>query len=173
MFNLPAVQAALNEFQFDAWLLCDFRGSNLLARRILDLADRPLTSRRFFYLVPARGQPHKLVHRIEPGALDHLPGEKTVYLRWQELEAGLGSMLNGIKNVAMEYSPRNANPYVSRVDAGLVELVRSFGVQVASSGDLVQLFEAAWDDEQWRMHKAAAVHTDSAYARTWQFIGNA
>src|SRR5438874_1540706 len=93
MFDLLAVQAALDEFQFDAWLLYDFRGSNLLARRVLDLADRPLMTRRFFYLVPARGQPHKLVHRIETGALDHLPGVKTVYLRWQELEAGLVTML--------------------------------------------------------------------------------
>src|SRR5579862_2219820 len=86
MFDLASVQAAIREFQFDAWLLCDFRGSNLLARRILDLADRPLMTRRFFYVVPALGEPHKLVHRIEPGALDHLPGGKTVYLRWQELE---------------------------------------------------------------------------------------
>jgi Xaa-Pro aminopeptidase len=173
MFDLLAVQAALNEFQFDAWLLCDFRGSNLLARRVLDLADRPLMTRRFFYLVPARGQPHKLVHRIETGALDHLPGAKTIYLRWQELEAGLATMLKGHKRLAMEYSPRNANPYVSRVDAGLHELVRSFGADVGSSGDLIQLFEAAWDDEQWRMHQAAAVHTDSAYARVWQFIADA
>jgi Xaa-Pro aminopeptidase len=114
------------------------------------------------------------------GALDHLPGAKAVYLRWQELEAGLATILGasgavekGDRRVAMEYSPRNGNPYVSRVDAGLVELVRSFGVDVASSGDLVQLFEAAWDDEQWRMHQAAAVHTDSAYARVWRFIASA
>jgi Xaa-Pro aminopeptidase len=173
MFDLPAIQSALREFQFDAWLLCDFRGSNLLARRILDLADRPLTSRRFFYCIPAQGEPQKLVHRIETGALDHLPGPKAVYLRWQELEAKLAGLLRGQKQVAMEYSPRNANPYVSRVDAGLVELVRSFGVNVVSSGDLVQLFEAVWDDEQWQMHEAAAVHTDSAYSRAWRYIGDA
>src|SRR5260370_4884674 len=147
MFDLLAVQAALNEFRFDAWLLCDFRGSNLLARRVLDLAERPLMTRRFFYLVPARGQPQKLVHRIETGALDHLPGAKTVYLRWQELEAGLATMLKGHRRVAMEYSPRNSNPYVSRVDAGLLELVRSAGADGGSSGDLIPLFEAAWDDE--------------------------
>ncbi|HEY3967829.1 MAG TPA: M24 family metallopeptidase [Planctomycetaceae bacterium] len=170
MFDLSAVQAALRKFQFDGWLLCDFRGSNILARRILDLAERPLMSRRFFYYVPAQGAPRKLVHRIETGALDHLPGEKKVYLRWQELEAGLKGMLAGARRLAMEYSPRNANPYVSRVDAGLVELVRSFGTDVASSGDLVQLFEAAWDDEQWKMHQEAAVHTDTAYARAWRFI---
>ncbi|HLJ11111.1 MAG TPA: M24 family metallopeptidase [Planctomycetaceae bacterium] len=173
MFDLAAVQAALREFDFDAWLLADFRGSNLLARRILDLAERPLMTRRFFYCIPARGEPQKLVHRIESAALDHLPGAKTVYLRWQELEAGLGAMLAGHTQVAMEYSPRNANPYISRIDAGLVELVRSFGVEVVSSGDLVQLFEAAWDDQQWKMHQQAAVHTDSAYARVWRFIADA
>jgi Xaa-Pro aminopeptidase len=173
MFNLTAIQTALREFQFDAWLLCDFRGSNLLARRILDLADKPVTSRRFFYLIPASGEPHKLVHRIETGVLDHLPGAKTVYLRWQELESGLAAMVKNCKQLAMEYSPRYGNPYVSRAEAGLVELVRSFGMSVASSGDLIQLFEAAWDDDQWRMHQEAAVHTDSAYDRVWKFIAAA
>lgn len=173
MFDLSAVQKALREFEFDGWLLCDFRGSNLLARRILDLADKPLMSRRFFYFIPARGEPQKLVHRIETGALDHLPGAKNVYLRWQELEAGLAAMVKNHKQVAMEYSPRYGNPYVSRVDAGLVELVRSYGTSVASSGDLVQLFEAVWDDDQWHMHREAAVHTDSAYPRVWKFVADA
>jgi Xaa-Pro aminopeptidase len=173
MFNLPAIQTALREFHFDAWLLCDFRGSNLLARRILDLADKPVTSRRFFYLIPAKGEPHKLVHRIETGVLDHLPGAKTIYLRWQELEAGLAAIVKGHKQLAMEYSPRYGNPYVSRAEAGLVELVRSFGANIGSSGDLIQLFEAAWDDDQWRMHQEAAVHTDSAYDRVWKFVAAA
>jgi Xaa-Pro aminopeptidase len=170
MFDLSAVQAALKEFQFDGWLLCDFRGSNMLARRILDLGERPLMSRRFYYFIPADGAPSKLVHRIETGSLDHLPGEKTIYLRWQDLESALQRMVQGSKRIAMEYSPRNGNPYVSRVDAGTVELIRGFGVAIASSGDLVQRFEAAWDDEQWAMHQEAAVHTDSAYARVWRFI---
>ncbi|HTI52144.1 MAG TPA: M24 family metallopeptidase [Planctomycetaceae bacterium] len=170
MFNLETVQTALRDFQLDGWLLFDFRGSNLLARRILDLADKPLTSRRFAYCIPARGAPRKLVHRIEAGTLDHLPGDRTVYLRWQEFQAGIGTLLAGLKHVALEYSPRNANPYVSRVDAGVVELVRSFEVEPASSGDLIQLFEACWDDDQWRMHREAAVHTDSAYARVWKFV---
>jgi Xaa-Pro aminopeptidase len=172
MFDLDAVQAALREFGFDGWLLFDFRGSNLLARRVLDLADKPITSRRFAYCIPARGEPRKLVHRIETGVLDHLPGGKTVYLRWQDFEAGVGTLLAGLKRVALEYSPRNANPYVSRIDAGLIELVRSFGIEPASSGDLIQLFEATWDDEQWRMHREAAVHTDSAYARIWKLIAD-
>ncbi|MFQ5731804.1 MAG: M24 family metallopeptidase [Planctomycetaceae bacterium] len=170
MFDLPAVQAALKQFGFDAWLLYDFRGSNVLAVRILDISADAIGSRRFAYCVPAEGEPRKLVHRIESGALDHLPGSKTVYLKWQEWESGVASLLDGCKNVAMEYSPRHANPYVAKVDAGLIELVRESGVDVGSSGDLVQLFEAAWTDEQWEMHLEAATHTDSAFARAWRFI---
>lgn len=172
MFDLAAVQAALKESKFDGWLLYDFRASNVLARRVLDLEGQPPGSRRWLYFIPANGTPKKLVHRIETGALDHLPGEKTVYLRWQELEAGIAALVQGCRDVAMEYSPRNSNPYVSRVEAGTVELVKSFGVNVVSSGDLVQRFEALWDDEQWAMHQAAGVHTDSAYGVAWKFIAD-
>jgi Xaa-Pro dipeptidase len=170
MFELSAVQPALRQFGLDGWLIYDFRGSNLLARRIVGFADDQVLSRRWFYFVPAAGEPRKLVHRIEPGALDHLPGSKTIYLRWQELEAGVAQLVAGAKRVAMEYSPRNANPYVSRIDAGTVELVRSCGVEVVSSGDLIQRFEATWDDEQIAMHHEAARHTDAAYGKAWQFI---
>ncbi|MBW3543059.1 MAG: M24 family metallopeptidase [Planctomycetes bacterium] len=170
MFALSAVQAALREFGMDAWLLYDFRSTNLLARRVLDVPAAAVTTRRFFYLVPAQGEPHKLVHRIEAGVLDHLPGEKTVYLKWQELEAGIEALIAARTKVAMEYAPRNSNPYVSRVDAGTVELVRSFGAEVVSSGDLVQLFEATLDSEQQNLHREAAIHTDSAFARVWKFI---
>ena len=89
MFNLSAIQKALADFGFDGWLLYDFRGSNVLARRIVDLEAQTPGSRRWFYFIPAQGEPRKLVHRIETGALDHLPGSKTIYLRWQELEAGV------------------------------------------------------------------------------------
>jgi Xaa-Pro dipeptidase len=170
MFDLAAVQAALREFQLDGWLLYDFRGQNVLARRVIDLPAEKFLSRRWFYFVPASGEPRKLVHRIEDGALDHLPGGKAVYLRWQELEAGVGKLLGGARRVAMEYVERNANPYVSRVDAGTIELVRSFGAEPVSSGDLVQLFEACWDDEQWRLHLEAAQHTRSAYDLAFAFI---
>jgi Xaa-Pro dipeptidase len=170
MFDLTAVQQALAELGLDGWLLYDFRGSNLLARRVLDLAERPAGSRRFYYFIPATGEPVKLVHRIEEQALDHLPGRRQTYLQWQQLEEALTRILAGRGLVAMEYSPRSANPYVARVDAGTVELVRSTGAQVVSSGDLVQLFEATWDDEQWEQHRRAAVHTDSAFAAAWSFI---
>lgn len=172
MFDLPAVQQALQRFGFDGWLLYDFRGSNVLARRVLGMGEMPVTSRRFFYCVPAHGEPMRLVHRIESGALDHLPGSKSIFLRWQELEAGISKLLGGMQRVAMEYSPRNGNPYVSRVDAGTVELVKSLGIEVASSGDLIQLFEAAWDDDQIRSHYAAEKVTDSAFGVVWQFIAD-
>ncbi len=172
MFKLTAVQNAISSLGFDGWLLYDFRGLNMLARRIIGLSDDLMLSRRWFYFVPAKGEPQKLVHKIEPHSLDHLPGQAQAYLRWQELEAGVQNLVAGFKKVAMEYVPRNANPYVSRVDAGTVELVRSFGVDVLPSGDLVQMFEACWDDEQWAMHLEAAQHTRSAYDVAFGFIAD-
>jgi Xaa-Pro aminopeptidase len=173
MFDLAAVQTALRQLGFDAWLLYDFRGLNVLARRVLGMSPEAMLSRRWFYFVPAQGEPRKLVHRIEQHALQGLPGSQQAYLRWQELEAGVGALVAGARRVAMEYVPRNANPYVSRVDAGTVELVRSFGIEVVPSGDLVQLFEACWDDEQWAMHLEAARHTRSAFDVAFKFITDA
>ncbi len=170
MFDLASVQSALQAAKLDGWLLYDFRGLNVLARRVLDIPSDVILSRRWFYFVPANGQPRKLVHQIEPHALDGVPGSAQRYLRWQELEAGVQSLLTGCQRVAMEYVPRNANPYVSRVDAGTIELVRSFGVEIISSGDLIQQFEACWDDEQWAMHLEAAKHTRSAYDVAFAFI---
>jgi Xaa-Pro dipeptidase len=170
MFDLKSVQAAVVQLGIDGWLLYDFRGLNVLARRVLAMPDDQFLSRRWFYFVPPQGEPRKLLHRIEPHALDHVPGSAKSYLRWQELEAGVADLVKGCKRVAMEYVPRNANPYVSRVDAGTVELVRSCGVEVVPSGDLVQLFEACWDDEQWKMHLEAARHTQMAFNVAFQFI---
>jgi len=172
MFELTQIHAALEQFSLDGWLFYDFRGSNVLALRILDISEDAIGSRRFFYYVPRTGEPVKLVHRIESGVLDHLPGEKIVYLKWQELEAGVASILGEANIVAMEYSPRNANPYISRVDAGTVELVRESVNSVVPSGDLVQLFEAVWDQEQWELHQRAGVSTDKAFAVAWSFIAS-
>eukprot|EP00456_Euglypha_rotunda_P024444 TRINITY_DN1_c1_g1_i5.p3 TRINITY_DN1_c1_g1~~TRINITY_DN1_c1_g1_i5.p3 ORF type:complete len:393 (-),score=97.55 TRINITY_DN1_c1_g1_i5:5920-7098(-) len=172
MFDLNAIQSAIRSLNLDGWLLYDFRGSNILARRILQFADGAMGSRRCMYFIPANGTPRKLVHRIESSALDHLPGDKTVYLKWQEYEAGVASLTSGLKSIAMEYSPRNGNPYISRVDGGTIELVRSNGVDIYPSGDLVQMFEAVWEEEQWAMHQAAGVHTNSAYAVVWKFIAD-
>ena len=153
----------MSEFGLDGWLFYDFRGANILARRVSGLDQKPVGSRRFFYFVPAQGEPRKLVHRIETAALDILPGEKAIYLRWQDLEAGVAELLRGSRRVAMEYAPRVSNPYVSRVDAGTIELVRGCGVEIVSSGDLIQQFEATWDDEQWQMHQDAEKVTRAAY----------
>lgn len=173
MFDLAAIQQSLRDFGLDGWLLYDFRGSNVLARRVLDLESRPTGSRRFFYMIPASGTPTKLVHRIETAALDHLPGEKFIYLTWQELESGIARLISGKRRVAMEYAPRVSNPYVSKVDGGVVEVVRDLGIELASSGDLIQQFEATWDDEQWAMHLAAEKCTTSAYEHAWGLIAEA
>ena len=172
MFDLAAIQTAIRAQNLDGWLMYDFRGSNILARRILQFVDGSMGSRRWMYFIPATGTPRKLVHRIESGALDHLPGDKTIYLKWQEFEAGVAGLVGGLKTIAMEYSPRNGNPYISRVDAGTIELVRAQKTDVVPSGDLVQQFEAVWDDEQWAMHLAAGEHTNSAYGVAWKFIAD-
>lgn len=172
VFDLSAVQASLKSHGLAGWLLYDFRGTNVLAQRIVGVSEKKL-SRRWFYYVPSVGSPKKLVHAIEPAALDHLPGtEKIVYRRWQDLEAGVAQLIVGAKSLAMEYSPRNANPYISRVDAGTIELVRSVGPEVVSSGDLIQEFEATWDDDQVASHFAAAKVTDAAYDVAWKFIAD-
>ena len=126
-----------------------------------------MLSRRWFYFIPANGEPRKLVHRIEPACTRPRSRQRKTHLSaagrsWKPASAGWSA---ASKTVAMEYVPRNANPYVSRVDAGTVELVRVFGVEVVPSGDLIQLFEACWDDEQWAMHLEAARHTDFGIRR--------
>jgi len=170
MFQLDKIQNALRDFGFDGWLLFDFHGANVLARRILDFEPSSLVTRRFYYMVPAQGEPRKLVHRIESATLDHLPGDKTVYLKWEELEAGIADLVEGMKKVAMEYSPRNAIPYVSKVDGGTIDLVRSAGVEVASSGDLIQFFEATLDEEQWQSHVEVEKLTTQAFELCWAKI---
>lgn len=172
MFDLDAVQSAITKFGMDGWLLCDFRGSNLLSTRVLGIDDDDVGSRRLFYFVGATGLPRKLVHRIEPAALDHLPGDKHVYLRWQELEEGIRTLVGDSKKIAMEYSPRNENPYVSKVDGGTLELVRSLGVDIVSSGNLIQYFESRWTEEQWQLHLEADRLNQEAFDRCWKMIAD-
>lgn len=169
-FPLPEIQAALRDFGLSGWLLYEFRGSNPLARNVLRLPPGVMGSRRCLYWIPASGDPCRIVHRIEADTLDHLPGEKIVFSRWQELEAAMSRCLQGAQRVAMEYSPGGGNPYVSKVDAGTIEFVRSRNVEVVSSGDLIQLFEATWDDQQWEQHQRAAVVTEAAYGVAWKCI---
>ncbi len=160
--NLRRVQAAIVESGLDGWLLYDFHGTNPIARRILGfhrLGDAPKTTRRWFYWVPASGEPQKLVHRLEPHALDHLPGRALVYLTWQELEQRLAETIagDGRTRVAMEFSSKARLPYVSRVDGGTIELVRAAGAEVLSSADLAQRFEGALDGEARQDHRRTGV----------------
>ncbi len=172
MFELASIQKSLREFGVDGWLLYDFRGANVLARRVLDLEARPPGSRRFFYMIPAEGEPRGVVHAIEPRALDHLPGPKTVYMSWQELDAAVASLIDSKRRVAMEYALNLSNPYISKVDAGTIEFVRGRGVDVVSSGDLVQVFEATWDDHQWSQHLRAEEQTTAAFDLAWRLIAD-
>lgn len=153
--DLSAIQAALKEADIDGWLFYDFHNRDAMAARILAMDTSRFASRRWFYYIPARGEPQKLVHKIEPWRCDHLPGEKHIYLPWQELHRLLQQILASAKKVAMQYSPYNAIPYVSVVDAGTVELVRSFGIEVVSSADLVGQFEAHLSMQDWQSHKEA------------------
>lgn len=160
--DVSAVQQALKEDKLDGWLFYFFHDNDPLATHILGLSNGHFVSRRWFYLIPREGSPRKLVHRIEMDALDSLPGDKTVYLGWRELHDKLKDVLAGCKTVAMQYSPLNAIPYVSRVDAGVVELVqKTGGLKVVSSADLVQRFEARWTKPQLKSHLTAAEHLRS------------
>jgi Xaa-Pro dipeptidase len=168
--SIPAVQAALKEEGLDGWLLYDFHGSNPIARRLTGLDNGAKTTRRWYYLIPAEGEPRKLVHAIESFNLDHLPGSKTIYSQRDTLAAGLKGVAGGLKRIAMEYSPENNIPYISRVDAGTVEAVRKLGVVVASSGDLVQRFEAIWSDEALKTHRAASERLYRIKDRAFAFV---
>lgn len=158
---IDQIQQALRESKLDGWLFYSFRGSDPIAGNILGVGgEGHIATRRWYYLVPATGEPTKIVHSIERDVLDHLPGRRLIYLPWQQLHEHLRTSLAALTarspRVAMQYSPEAAIPYLSRVDAGTVELIRSFGVEIVSSADLVQQFESAWSPEQLAMHEQAA-----------------
>src|SRR5688572_18395379 len=169
--DLNAIQSALRERGFDAWLFYDHHYRDPIGYRVLGLPDNMMVTRRWFYLVPPNGEPTKLNHRIEAGHLDSLPGKRLVYSSWQELQQNLQQMLAPHKRVAMQYSPNNLIPYVGLVDAGTIELIRSFGKEIVSSGDLVSRFEAAWTDEQIASHYAAGEKVDRIMAECFKEIG--
>jgi Xaa-Pro aminopeptidase len=169
--KLREIQSALQSRDIGAWLFYDHHHRDPIAYRVLGLPESLFATRRWFYLVPAEGEPKKLVHRIEAGHLDALPGAKREYSSYQELEAGLQALLQGHKRVAMQYSPRNMVPYIGLVDAGTVELVRSFGVEVVTSGDLVAQFEARWTPEQVASHLEAGRRIDRITEAAFKEIG--
>jgi Xaa-Pro aminopeptidase len=157
------IQGALKEAGLDGWLFYDFRQSDPLAYRILKLDPKQFSTRRWFYFIPAEGEPTRINHAIEQGKLDALPGRKLIYSSWGRLNENLRDALStagtppgGTARIAMQYSPENSIPYISRVDAGTIELVRSLGVEPVTSADLVQLFEAVWTREQYDSHVTAA-----------------
>jgi len=159
---IERIQQALKDADLDGWLFYSFRDSDPIAANILGLSNEGhMATRRWFYLVPQSGEPVKLNHSIERHVLDRLPGRQLIYLPWQQLHEYLKTELLRLSDqrkprVAMQYSPDNAIPYLSRVDGGTIELIRSFGVEIISSADLVQVFESAWNDEQLAMHEEAA-----------------
>jgi Xaa-Pro dipeptidase len=169
--NLAAIQEELRKQKLDGWLFFDHHVRDPLAYRVLGLDVHRVPTRRWYYFIPAAGEPRGLVHRIEAGMIDTLPGEKIQYSRWTEHIGGLQKLVAGARRIAMQYSPNCAIFYVSMVDAGTVELVRSTGVEVVSSADLIQTFEARWTPEALQSHLEAGRRVDRVRREAFQMIG--
>ena len=169
--DLSAIQAALRERNIDAWLFYDHHHRDPIAYRVLGLPAGLMVTRRWFYLIPASGEPIKLVHKIEPGHLDTLPGSKHKYSGWQELFDQVKVILSNHRDIAMQYSPNNLVFTVSLVDGGTIDLIRGLGKNVVSSCDLVALFEATLSDEQMKSHLAARDAIDPITVAAFQEIG--
>ena len=160
MPDIQAIQAELKASRIDGWLFYDHHHRDPIAARILDLSGNGMATRRWFYFIPSRGEPRKLVHKIEQNILDSLPGRAQSYAGWEELRKQLQKLLSGARKIAMQYSPENNIPYIGLVDAGTVELVRKLKKNVVTSADLVQKFEAAWTPEQLQSHLEAGEIVD-------------
>src|SRR5579862_5724434 len=174
MPDIKAIQAGLRASKIDGWLFYDHHHRDPIASHILGLGENGLATRRWFYFIPSRGEPRKLVHRIEQGALDSLAGQRRVYAGWEELHKQLGKLLSGNRIIAMQYSPENNIPYIGLVDAGTVELVRKLKKKVVSSANLVQKFEATWSNAQLESHLDAGKIIDrvrqDAFLRAAAFV---
>ena len=168
--QLGEIQQALRDAALDGWLFFDHHQRDPLAYRILGIPSDVMASRRWYYFIPAEGEPRGLVHRIEPHSLDAVPGDKMAYSRWQEQHAQLRKLLSGASRIAMQYSPQCAVMHVAAVDAGTIELVRSCGVEVVTSADLVQSFEARWTAAQLESHLEAGRRMDRARHDAFSFI---
>lgn len=169
--NLDAIQAALRDAEIDGWLFYDHHHRDPLAAHILGLDPKAHITRRWYYFIPAQGEPRKLVHRIEQSRLDVLPGSKALYSSWKELAERLQAMLAGFHRIAMQYSPNNDIMYISMVDAGTVEFIRGLGKEVVSSANLVSEFEAVLTAEQMEAHAVAQRAIDDLLAEGWLEIG--
>ncbi|HLG18190.1 MAG TPA: M24 family metallopeptidase [Bdellovibrionota bacterium] len=169
-FPLTKIQEAIGREKVDGWLFYDFQGLDPIARRILGFPENVHATRRWYYFVPKSGTPRKLAHKIEPASLDHLPGDKSFYAGWRELQKELPTLLSGARRVAMNYSPSNAIPYVSRVDAGTIEQIRAAGAEVVTAADLVQQFEAVWNETQLQTHIRAAKALRTIVDETFGYV---
>jgi Xaa-Pro dipeptidase len=169
--DVEEIQSALKSQKLDGWLFFDHHQRDALAYRVLGLATARIPTRRWYYLIPAEGEPAGLVHNIEAGMLDPLPGSKIRYSSWQEQTSGLRTLLEGRRRIAMQYSPECAIPYVSMVDAGTMELVRSMGVEVLTSADLIQYFEARWNADALASHLEAGQRVDEIRRSAFEMIG--
>jgi Xaa-Pro aminopeptidase len=158
--DIRAIQKVLHEASIDGWLLTDFRNRDYLAYRLLGLNFEKMSSRRWYYYIPAKGEPKKLVSAVERQKLDTLPGKRVVYLSWKEHHAALKKILGQRKRIAMQYSPKGNVPYISIVDAGTIELLRSLGYKIVSSADLISRFVSVISEEGYRSHKEAAAVMD-------------
>ncbi|HTO93439.1 MAG TPA: M24 family peptidase [Bacteroidota bacterium] len=171
--DLQKIQKALKDKKIDGWLLCDFRNRDYLAYRVVGLNFEKMTSRRWYYYIPAKGEPRKLVSAVERMRLDTLPGKRMVYLSWEELHKSLKKMIGPKKTIAMQYSPKNNVPYVSMVDGGTIELLKSLGYRIVSSADLVQMFVSVIPEEGYQTHMEAARIMDRIRAEAFDKIRSA
>jgi Xaa-Pro aminopeptidase len=168
--QIETIQQEIRNQKLDGWLFFDHHLRDPLAYRVLGLTPPRTPTRRWYYLIPAQGEPRGLEHRIERHMTDPLPGEKYPYSSWAEQTEGLRKILGGLKRVAMQYSPMCAVPYVSMVDGGTVELVRSVGVEVVSSAELIQTFEARWSAAQLESHLEAGRRVDKVRGEAFALI---
>jgi Xaa-Pro dipeptidase len=170
--DIKAIQTELRASRIDGWLFCDHHHRDPIAARILHLDEKEMVTRRWFYFIPAKSEPRKLVHRVENDKLDTLPGKKLVYSGWEELHKSLPKLLSGAKRIAMQYSPLNNIPYIGLVDAGTVELIRKLKKKVVSSADLVQKFEASWTPQQLEMHLSAGKIIDEIMHEAFRHVAS-
>jgi Xaa-Pro aminopeptidase len=169
-FNLSQIRKTLASRKIDGWLFYDFQGSDPIGRKILNLAPQQLQASRWYYYIPAQGVPVKLLHSFDRDALEHLPGKKEVYLSWQEMEDKLRRLFKVGENIAIQYSAKNAVPYLARIDAGTYELLKSFKIILISSGELIQLFNTRWTSGQLNMHINAAKNLYDIVDKTFRMI---
>jgi Xaa-Pro dipeptidase len=169
--RLGEIQAALREEGLDGWLFFDHHHRDPLAYRVLQFTPGSMVSRRWYYFVPANGEPRGLVHKIESVTLQELPGKAAMYAEWSGMVSRLRELLGGAKKIAMQYSPNCAVPYVAMVDAGTIELVRGLGVEIVTSANLIQLFEAKWSQDQLESHVEAGRRIDGVRRAAFQRIG--